>query len=164
MNQARGLHQHYPISNMKKNTIWIIDDDSDDHELIRDILSELDVTHEVEFFHTAKECLEAFEASKTAPFIIMCDVNIPGTDGFTLRETLLKLPNKKFHSVPFIFWSSYASDQQIEKAYRLRAHGFFIKEAEFNEWKDSFAAIIKYWSKSKMPSKNESYDEPMSVN
>jgi len=148
---------------MKKNTIWIIDDDNDDHELIRDILKELDVDMEVEFFHTAKECMKAFEDEKSAPFIIMCDVNIPGTDGFTLRETLLKSSNKKFHSVPFIFWSSYASDSQIERAYRLRAHGFFIKEAEFNEWKASFAAIIKYWSKSKMPSKNEAYDEPLSI-
>jgi hypothetical protein len=25
------------------------------------------------------------------------------------------------------------SDQQISQAYRLRAHGFFIKEAEFEE-------------------------------
>jgi hypothetical protein len=37
-----------------KNSIWIIDDDSDDHELIRDILEELDVNKEVKFFHTAK--------------------------------------------------------------------------------------------------------------
>ena len=149
---------------MKKNSIWIIDDDTDDHELIRDILQELDATHEAVFFHTAKECLAALENEKSAPFIIMCDVNIPGTDGFSLREILLKSPEKKFHSVPFIFWSSFASDQQIDRAFRLRAHGFFIKEAEFNEWKESFAAIIRYWSKSKMPSKNESYDEPMSVN
>ena len=149
---------------MTKNSIWIVNDDSDDHDLIKDILQELDSNHEGVFFHTAKECLQALEDAETAPFIIiMCDVNIPGTDGFTLRETLLKSSNKKFHSVPFIFWSSYASDQQIERAYRLRGHGFFIKEAEFNVWKESFAAIINYWSKSKMPSKNEAYDEPLTA-
>jgi CheY-like chemotaxis protein len=114
------------------------------------------------FFHTAAECLQRLEAEKSAPFLIMCDVNIPVTDGFALREILLKIPDKKFHSVPFIFWSNFASDQQISRAYRLRAHGFFIKEAEFNLWKDSFGTIIKYWSKSRMPSKTEAYDEPLS--
>jgi CheY-like chemotaxis protein len=144
-----------------KNTIWIVDNDRDDHDLVRDLLSELDANNEPVFFNTGKACLEALEKAKTAPFIIICDVNIPGMDGFTLRETLLKSPNKKFHSVPFIFWSNYASDQQIERAYRLRAHGFFIKEAELKVWKESLATIIKYWSRSKMPSKNEAYDEPL---
>ena len=148
---------------MTTNSIWIVDDDSDDHDLIRDILGELNVSHEAVFFSTAKEFLSAFDKEKAAPFIIMCDVNIPGMDGFALRETLLKSPNKKFHSVPFIFWSSFASESQVEQAYRLRAHGFFIKEAEFKVWKDSFATIIRYWSKSKMPPKEEGYDEPLPV-
>ena len=146
---------------MKKNNIWIVDDDRDDHELVSDILEELAVENKVVFFNTAKECMAALENENTAPFIIICDVNLPGIDGFTLREMFLKSPNKKFHSVPFIFWSSYASDQQVERAYRLRAHGFFIKAPDFNEWKASFASIINYSTKSQMPSKEESYDEPI---
>jgi CheY-like chemotaxis protein len=122
------------------------------------------VDREVLFFRTAKEFLKRLEAEKTAPFLIMCDVNIPGMDGFALRDTLLKLPNKKFHSVPFIFWSTFASDEQVERAYRLRGHGFFIKEGSFEDWKDSFSGIIKYWSKSKMPAKHDAYDEPMATN
>jgi CheY-like chemotaxis protein len=149
---------------MKKNSIWIVDDDSDDQELIRDILSELDGDNEAVFFNTAKECVQALEREKVAPFIIMCDVNIPGIDGFALREMFLKSTNRKFHSVPFIFWSTYASEKQIEQAYRFRAHGFFIKDPDFNVWKESFAAIINYWRKSKMPSKNEAYDEPLQIN
>lgn len=148
---------------MENNSIWIIDDDTDDQELIQEIMRELNVDNKVVFFQTADECLRRLESEKTAPFLIMCDVNIPGMDGFTLRENLLQKSDKKYHSVPFIFWSSFASDQQIAHAYRLRAHGFFIKEAEFDVWKESFATIIRYWKKSRMPSKSEAYDEPMSV-
>lgn len=148
---------------MKNDSIWIVDDDSDDQDLIGEILNDLHVQNEVVFFNTAKECMSALEDENSAPFIIICDVNIPGNDGFALREAFLKSKNKKFHSVPFIFWSSYASDQQIERAYRLRAHGFFIKPPEFKQWKESFAAIINYWSKSEMPPKGDSYDEPMST-
>jgi DNA-binding NarL/FixJ family response regulator len=146
---------------MPAESIWIINDDGDDHELILDIMDELKIENEVVFFRTAREFLKKLEAEDTAPFLIMCDVNIPGTDGFALREILLKSPNKKYHSVPFIFWSTFASDEQVEKAYRLRAHGFFIKEGNFEEWKDSFSGIIKYWSKSKMPAKKERYEPPL---
>lgn len=148
---------------MKKNSIWIVDDDKDDQDLIGDILNELGIDNEAVFFSTAKECMKALENEKWGPFIIMCDVNIPGIDGFALREAFLQSPNNKFHSVPFIFWSTYASEQQIQRAYRLRAHGFFIKAPEFKEWKESFAAIIRYWSKSQMPSKEDAYDEPLSI-
>ena len=121
---------------MKNNGIWIVNDDKDDHELIREIVEDLEVSNEVIFFNTARDLLERLKKADSAPFIIMCDVNIPGMDGFALRNKLLEGENKKYHSVPFIFWSTYASNDQVERAYRLRAHGFFIKEGEYKEWMD----------------------------
>src|SRR3712207_4572194 len=125
---------------MTDNQIWIVNDDYDDRELIQNIMDDLEVDNELVFFHGAKDLLQRLESQEAGPFIIMCDVNLPGTDGFALREQLLKSADRKFHSVPFIFWSTYASDEQIEKAYRMRAHGFFIKEGQYSEWKQSFAA------------------------
>lgn len=148
---------------MMKRTIWMVNDDSDDHELIREILQELEFDGDIVFFHTGTDLIKRLEKEKSAPFLIMTDVNLPGINGFDLRESLLKTPDKKFHSVPFIFWSTNASNEQIERAYRLRAHGFFIKEGEYNRWKQLFADIITYWSKSKMPSKKQAYDDPMSI-
>lgn len=148
---------------MNDGSIWVIDDDRDDHELISEIMVELGILNEVVFFHTAKEFLERIEREDEAPFIIICDVNLPGIDGFGLRETMLKKANKKLHGVPFIFWSTYASEEQIQRAFRLSVHGFFIKEGEYNQWKETFTAIIRYWHLSKMPSKNDEYDKPMPV-
>ena len=75
--------------------------------------------------------------------------------GFELREKLLAAPNAKFHSVPFIFWSLAPSEAQIQQAYQLKVHGFFIKETTYEEWRETLAQIIKYWQKSKMPSKKD---------
>lgn len=75
--------------------------------------------------------------------------------GFELREKLLSTPNSKFHSVPFIFWSVAPSEDQVYQAYVLKVHGFFIKESTYDEWRQSLAGIIRYWQKSRMPSKKD---------
>jgi DNA-binding NtrC family response regulator len=143
---------------MVEEEIWIIDSDKDDRELIKEIVLELELPNKVQFFDTTKDFMNHLEEAPTAPFIILCEVNPVDGDGFKLREKLLAEPKKKFHSVPFIFWSTAASEQQIDRAYKLRAHGFFIKEASFRQWKETLVTIINYWRHSKMPSKVDAAD------
>jgi DNA-binding NtrC family response regulator len=133
--------------------IWIIDDDADDHELVKEVCREMKLTNELVFLTSADQALKKLKEIPVAPFIILCDVNLPPTDGFQLREKIISSSSKKMNSVPFIYWSTTASERQITKAYELSAHGFFIKEGNFDELKNSFTGILSYWRKSKMPSK-----------
>jgi CheY-like chemotaxis protein len=144
-----------------QDAVWIVDDDGEDHELVEEIFKELKFKNPLKFFNRAKPMLSALEKEEIAPFIIISDVNLPGMDGFQLREKLLATPDNKFHSVPFIFWSTAASEKQIRKSYELRAHGFFIKESRFEDWKTTFIHIIEYWRRSRMPSKEEKPDKPL---
>ena len=121
-----------------EDSVWIVDDDGEDHELIQEIFEELRINNPLKFFNGAKPMLNALEKEEIAPFIIFCDVNLPGMDGFQLREKLLATPNNKFHSVPFIFWSTAASEDQIRKSFELRAHGFFIKESKYQDWEAKY--------------------------
>ena len=146
---------------MQSGPIWIVNEDQDDHELICSFLKTADLPNEVKFFNSGRQLLDELDRAENAPFIVMSDVNLSGMDGFQLRELMLKTPNAKFHSVPFIFWSEYASPAQIKKTYDLRAHGFFIKEHSFQEWKDTFIQIIHYWRKSRMPDKRDHEDPPL---
>lgn len=138
---------------MQAGAVWLIDDDKDDHDMVTDIFKELGMTNELVFLSGAEDAIKKLEAAAVAPFMIICDVNLPKMDGFKLRDFMLNNPSKKFHSVPFIYWSSFASEKQISQAYELSAHGFFIKETNFKEMKETFLQIISYWQKSKMPSK-----------
>jgi CheY-like chemotaxis protein len=142
---------------MQEGPIWIVSEDPDDHELIQEMFTGQDFKNELVLFTGANGLLERLDAADEAPFIIISDANMPGMDGFELREQLLSAPNKKYHSVPFIFWSVAPSEAQIQKAYELKAHGFFVKEAAYEEWRQSLLMIINYWRKSKMPAKK---DEP----
>lgn len=145
---------------MHDNSIWIVDEDEDDYKLIKDILNDIQYKNEVRRFPNAKDLLTCLDAANEAPFIIISDCNLPGMDGFELREKLLSVPNKKFHSVPFIFWSVDPSEAQIQKAYELKAHGFFLKEASIKDWRKSLIHIIEYWQRSKMPSKKDKPASP----
>ena len=141
--------------------IWIVEDDADDHDLIRHLFKELNWPCSLELFATGEQMLERLESSSAAPFMIITDVNLPKIDGFALREKMLQTPNNKFHSVPFIFWSTHASEAQVRHAFELMAHGFFRKEPTFEQWKITLAKIIDYWISSLLPSKEDKYDKPM---
>ncbi len=100
---------------MHTGPVLIVDDDIDDHELTRHIFEDLQLTNELIFFPNGPALLQYLTQTKEAPFVILCEVNLPVMDGFELRKQLLASPSEKFQSVPFIFWSTVASEQQIKR-------------------------------------------------
>lgn len=136
---------------MTNNEIWIIDDDVDDKELVEDILKKINPAFKIRFFGDASTFLKCLEIESISPFIILSDIHLPGISGLELRKAMLNSENQKFHSVPFIFWTTSASDQQIELAFHLNAHGFFIKDYSYEDWNVTFSGIVNYWHKSKTP-------------
>jgi len=138
---------------MNTGTVWIIDSDADDRDMVREVWEELQLENELQFIGGAEEALYRLTNAEDAPFIIICELYLPRINGFELRRRMLTAPSSKFRSVPFIFWSTNVSDQQINNAYELYAHGFFIKENRFEELKNTFNCILNYWLKSKTPSK-----------
>lgn len=138
---------------MNIGTIWIIDNDEEDQDILREVWAELGFANALEFFINAEAALARLAQLTEAPFIVLCDINLPGMNGFELRKRMLEGDSKIYSSVPFIFWSGHASEAQITQAYQLSAHGFFVKDSTMTEWKETFRLIISYWMKSKMPSK-----------
>jgi CheY-like chemotaxis protein len=138
---------------MKSESVWLIDGDADDQEMVQQVWKELDLKNELVFFETAEDAINALGKVETAPFIIISELNFPTINGFQLREKMLAVNSKKFKSVPFIFWTAQASEDQITQAYNLSVHGFFIKETRFEDLKMTFTHILNYWLKSQMPSK-----------
>jgi DNA-binding NarL/FixJ family response regulator len=138
---------------MNSESIWLIDGDGDDQEMVQQVWKELNLTNELVFFENAEDAINALAKAETAPFIIISELNFPKINGFQFRERMLAINSKKFKSVPFIFWTTQASEEQITHAYNLSVHGFFIKESCFEDLKMTFIYILNYWLKSKMPSK-----------
>lgn len=140
---------------MQSNTIWIIDPDTDDHDMLLEIKEELNLPNELIFMNSAAQALDQLPQAVSAPFIIICELNLPGMNGFELREKMLNSNSPNFKSVPFIFWSTQALETQVAHAYELSVHGFFIKDSTYGELKKTFIDIINYWQKSEIPSNTE---------
>ena len=136
---------------MNTSPIYIVDDDKDDQDIVKDAVRELGLTNELKFFMTAEEILKELKSKKEVPFIIISDINLPRMDGFELRKKILREADITDKSIPFIFWSTTTSEAQIKKAYDLSAHGFFLKGRTYKELKDGLEEIVRYWSKSLAP-------------
>ena len=137
---------------MKTNPIYIVDDDKDDEDLIREAFNELGIKNELRFFSSGEGVLNELNNNSTVPFVIISDVNLPRMSGFELREKVLNESSIRDKSIPFIFWSTSASEAQVKRAYDLSAHGFFLKGRTYNELKNRIQEMVKYWSDSLTPS------------
>jgi len=131
--------------------IIIVDEDEDDHAIVKEIAQELNLNLPLVFFKSGEALLKYLKSGKQTPFIIISEVNLPGMDGFKLREKILKDSSAKYKSIPFIFWSAGATEAQVRKAYDLASHGFFIKGTSMDGMKEVFSDIIAYWEKSETP-------------
>ena len=136
---------------MELNPILIVDNDPDDLDLIKDVAEHLQITRPIHYFKTGQELEDYLRSSSKPPFFIICDVNLSGMDGFTVKKKISEDADLKYKSVPFIYWSTSASEAQIQFAYDLPAQGFFFKPTNFNDLCVAFRTILEYWEKSKHP-------------
>lgn len=136
---------------MAKAPILFVDDDDDDKELIQETVHRLNLDRPVHFFRNGNGLIQFLTRTHDSPFLIVCDMNLPGETGFDIKKRISDDPRLKYKSVPFIFWSTAASEKQIQQAYDLPAQGFFFKPNKFEELGDTFKTILEYWAKSQHP-------------
>lgn len=138
---------------MQLNAILIVDDDEDDLGLIRDAVAHLKIERPVKYFRNGNQLEDYLLAEPEPPFLILCDVNLPDGDGFSVKKRISDNQQLKYKSVPFVYWSTSASEKQIQYAYDLPAQGFFFKPNNFDDLCDIFSFILGYWQKSQHPKK-----------
>lgn len=137
----------------KTGPIIIIEDDKDDQEILSDVLKELDVSNEVIFFHDGEDALSYLTNSGANPFLILSDINMPKFDGFELRDKVHNDEKLKLKCIPYLFFSTAASQEAIVRAYSKSSQGFFIKPQNYEEIKRVIKNIITYWQDCHAPNK-----------
>lgn len=143
----------YPEHDLKiTGPIIIVDDDQDDHDLLKDLCNTLGICDSLRFFYDGDAALKYIKTVKERPFIVLCDINMPQMSGLQLRRDMLEDKELRRRSIPFVFFSTAASESQIREAYEdLVVQGFFLKEQSFVELQNTLRIILEYWSKSKYP-------------
>lgn len=117
--------------------IMIVDDDSDDRDILRDaFIAALDGT-EAEFMmaengdKAMEQLLNNPEDEGELPQVIMLDLNMPGKDG---RETLSDVKaDDRLKTIPVIVFTTSSSQRDKIAAYQLNANCFLTKPDTFNK-------------------------------
>ena len=128
------------------NPIIILEDDIDDHEIFTEALNALWIKNELIIFTDATKALDFLLVTHKQPLVILSDINLPGMNGLTFRSVIQQNVYLKTKSIPFIFFTTGTSKQQVKAAYDLTVQGFFIKPSSFVELQARLKTIIEYWS------------------
>jgi CheY-like chemotaxis protein len=131
--------------------IVIVDDDNDDLEMIETTLKELKINHPIKFFNNGKSAYDYLIDDKVVPFIIFSDINMPGMNGFQLRDKIHESDGLRAKCTPYLFVTTGCDAKFIWEAYSKNAQGYFIKPNTMKAWRDFFSLTIKYWEESKKP-------------
>jgi len=129
----------------KQGPIIVIEDDSDDQEILGEIFKKLNYPNEVIFFSDGYEALDYITQTNVQPFLILSDINMPKLDGFELRRKIHNNEELRIRCIPYLFFTSGADRKAVTDAYSMSAQGFFIKPSRMADLENTIRKIIDYW-------------------
>jgi response regulator RpfG family c-di-GMP phosphodiesterase len=137
---------------MKAGPIIIVEDDIDDQEIFIQALREININNQVNHFKNGKTAFEYLLQTSERPFIIFCDVNLPGQKGTAFKKQIDDNKELRRKSIPFIFYSTSDDQGTVNEAYtEMTVQGFFKKQDDYSEIKSQLKVIVDYWMACRHP-------------
>ena len=137
---------------MKSGPIILIDDDGDDKDVFQDILKDLKVSNPVIWFQNCDDAFSYLKTTSDQPFIIFCDLNLPGLTGIECKRQIDDDKELRKKSIPFVFCSTTVDQKTVNEAYTtMTVQGFFQKKNTYSELKETIKVIVAYWEECKHP-------------
>jgi CheY-like chemotaxis protein len=131
---------------INEGAILIIEDDTDDQEVLREVLHELKVKNQILFFNDCERAFEHLISCKVKPFLIVCDINLPKMDGIELKQKIDATESLRKMAIPFVFLTTSDSEQTINRAYSItNLQGYFQKSHTFADIRAKVKTILDYW-------------------
>jgi CheY-like chemotaxis protein len=118
------------------HTILLVDDDTDDREMLESALGALKTLHKIIEAGNGLECLKKLDSlmqTGELPCLIVLDINMPRMNG---KETYLTLKaNKNFRNIPIIIFST--SNAEADKRF------FSHEKVEYIEKPIQYKALLE---------------------
>ena len=135
----------------KNQPILIVEDDTDDQEILREVFHGLAIPNDLKIFNRCLDLLDYLRTTTDKPLIILTDVNLPVMSGLEMRAEICKDDYLRLKSIPFVFLTTSNDKQAIVKAYELEVQGYFVKENNFPAIQSMIKQIIDYWKVCRHP-------------
>mgnify|MGYP003576000012 CR=1 FL=1 len=126
---------------MKKyKTIFLIDDDSDDHEIFALALEEVAPFYNCVTANDGIEALEKLRSGHVEPDCIFLDLNMPRMNG---RQCLNEIRKEyKFSQIPVVIYSTSSESREREQLLALGASAFVTKAAVIDDLVASLKDVL----------------------
>ena len=147
---------------MKKGfTLLLVEDDSNDIELLRHALEDsaeragvkvrLEITRDGEEAIKYLSGKEEFLERHRFPFpdLVVLDLKMNGLSGLDVLAWLKG--HEEYRRVPKIVLSSSSLERDVDEAYRLGANTFFQKPPSLRELRELLYHLVSYWGRTQRP-------------
>ena len=111
-------------------TVFYADDDVEDCDLFTEALQQIDSEVKCITAKDGKEALDFLKLTYDLPDYIFLDINMPRIDGKACLREIKKDP--RLTQIPVIMYSTTSDTNEIQQYYKLGAHDFLIKPANFH--------------------------------
>lgn len=128
-----------PVHSKRINHIVLAEDDIDDQNIFQLAVEEIDPAIKTQFVTNGEELLVLLQTQK--PDIIFLDLDMPYKNGL---ECLIEIRSDAIlETIPVVVFSSTTKPSNIQTAYEIGAHLFFIKPPVYSDYLSSIKAIFK---------------------
>lgn len=137
---------------IKPGTIILVEDDKDDKMFFEEVVKDLGIKNEIKWFDNTEDAIHFLKTTKKSIFLIFSDINLPGKNGLEFKRFIDYDPKLRKKSIPFVFYSTSAFQQDVNEAYtEMTVQGFFRKGSDIQESTRTIKVIFEYWSLCKHP-------------
>jgi CheY-like chemotaxis protein len=126
-------------------TVYIVDDDPDDRQIILDAFIENNSTLDYVFIENGEDLMQQLQSGSDSglPSLILLDLNMPGMYGLQALKEIKN--NKDYCHIPTIILTTSTLVKDRTCSYSLGANCFLQKPGSFNELVSLVGAILNLW-------------------
>jgi PAS domain S-box-containing protein len=119
-------NQALPELGLSKVHVLVVDDEIDARNLVKRLLEMAGAT--VSMAASASEALERISTGR--PDVLVCDIGMPGEDGYSLIRRLRALEQRQENTLPAVALTAYARSEDRTKAIRSGFQNHLAKPVE----------------------------------
>jgi len=129
---------------MNVKTIIMAEDDEEDVELFKDVLTDLAFDISLEVVVNGRALMVKLEQTEVLPEIIFLDLNMPLKNGMLCLEEIRA--NQRWKDIKVIILSTSSHREQMKAAYDKGADFYMVKLSNYVDFKNAIGACLeKNW-------------------
>ena len=130
------------------HTILLVEDNHADALLTTQAFKQVAWPTTIHIVSSGEECLRFLRRQHSAaearlPDLVLLDLNLPGTDGREVLQTMSE--DIELAHIPVVVLSTSDNPEDILASYRLGCNSYVTKALDYNEFVASIQKLSDYW-------------------